>query len=97
MIPSIGLIIGAYVILRCIDLMCARENRYKGKYARIIVSICCVVTILMAGEMMFSLAIAGGGTLSSFASPFVSPAREVELPRDPRAVNDLIRRSHEGH
>jgi hypothetical protein len=85
MIPSIGVMLGAYVILRSIEILCAGERR-TGKVARILIPICCALTIALAVDTIFTLT-TGGIHLSSVP----------QLSNDPASIDALMRRSHEGH
>jgi hypothetical protein len=51
-----------YVVLRCLDMLCAAENRYSSKRARTVVVVACALTIAFTGLMMTSLLSAGTGT-----------------------------------
>ncbi len=86
MIPGIGLVIGAYVILRSVDLLCSFQKRYTGKFARIIVPICCAVTIALAVDLVFGLVVIHNAALST-----------LQLSNDPASIDALIREGHVGH
>jgi hypothetical protein len=55
MIPEIGLMIGCYVVFRCVEAFCAAPNRYGGENQRIVIGSLGTVTILVAIGVMIAL------------------------------------------
>jgi hypothetical protein len=75
--------------------MCGIDKRYSGKGARILIPIFCVLTILLAVDTMYGLLMVGNVSVSKSVSP-----ADVHLRYDPnvaREVQELMRRSREGH
>jgi hypothetical protein len=71
MIPTIGLIVAMYVVLRCLDMLCASESRYASKRAHTVVVVACALTIAFTGLMMTELlssGTAGSNVLSDLSS-----------------------------
>lgn len=59
MIPTIGFIIGTYVILRSLDLICAAKARYATEGVRVLMITACAITLgvtafLLAGLLLQS-------------------------------------------
>jgi hypothetical protein len=70
MIASIGVIIGLYVIVRCLHMLFSVENRYSSKFARAAVVIGCAVTIAFTASTGLTMVglLDGGGPLSDIAT-----------------------------
>lgn len=69
MIPEIGILIGAYVITRMVDLVRERIREFHGFWSVAIVGLA-VLTILVAGFVSFDLfvrAASGGTTLGELS------------------------------
>jgi hypothetical protein len=54
MIPTIGLMIAAYICLRCIELWCFRKDRYTDA-GQTVLAITSVVVLLVTGFCAFNL------------------------------------------
>ena len=66
MIPEIGILIGAYVITRMVDLVRERIERFHGFWSVLVVGLA-IATIIVAALVSFDLfvrAISGGGVNS---------------------------------
>lgn len=82
MIPSIGLIVSVYVMLRCLEMLCAAESRFSSRAARKLVAIACALTIVFTGLMIAGLI--GGGTAASNALSglsFIGDAQPTQSPK----------------
>lgn len=55
MIPALSAIVTAYVIFRCIEVMCRAESHFKSDGARIFVMVCGFVTISVCILMMLGI------------------------------------------
>jgi len=55
MIPDIGLMIGAYIVLRCVELLCSSGNRFAKPWARIVVMVFAVLTALLTVALTYDL------------------------------------------
>ena len=71
MIPTIGLIIGGYAILRSVDLMCRSKDTFASPRARMFVILCAIGD----DSRIWSLLVR-----SSFLRPFVVTKRRTDTP-----------------
>jgi hypothetical protein len=74
MIPSIGLIIGVYTILRSIEIICRPRDRFSSGGAQALVIICACVMMLVSAVCMMNLMFSGSNVQSliqpsSFSTP----------------------------
>jgi hypothetical protein len=84
MIPTIGIMIGGYIIFRCIELACRSESQFASKNARSAVIVFAVIGVLVTGFLALNLMLSGN-SLSSVVAPFVegSAMRESTGTSDP--------------
>lgn len=59
MIPTIGIMIGGYIIFRCIELACRAESSFAGPGARGTVIALAVIGVLVTGFLTIDLALSG--------------------------------------
>jgi hypothetical protein len=59
MIPNIGMMIGGYIIFRCIELSCRAESHFAGPGARAAVVILATLGVLVTGFLTIDLAMTG--------------------------------------
>jgi hypothetical protein len=60
MIPEIGLMVGCYIVFRCVEALCAAPQRYGGEIQRFIVAVLGVLTI--AATIFIVIALLGTGS-----------------------------------
>jgi hypothetical protein len=70
MIPTIGIMIGAYIMLRCIELFGAAPSRFAGRTAEIVTVVFAVLTMSVAAISTISLM-----TVSSDITPNLRSSR----------------------
>ena len=46
MIPTIGIMVGGYIILRCVDVLCRPDNSFSSRSGMLTVQILAVVVIM---------------------------------------------------
>jgi hypothetical protein len=63
MIPDIGLMIGAYITFRCVEVLCQNASHFSSQGARTFTRILAVLTMAVAAFCSLSL-IAGSGSRS---------------------------------
>jgi hypothetical protein len=56
MIPNIGIMIGGYIIFRCIELSCRAESHFAGTGARTAVVILAILGVLVTGATVLTTA-----------------------------------------
>jgi hypothetical protein len=107
MVPTIGLMIGAYILLRCCDLFGSAQARFSSPGARVFVILAACACFLVTGFLTLDLAITtlGRGTpaaaapvesMESMQSRSLTPAERQEIrTQELRGLNELIRRGHE--
>lgn len=59
MIPTIGIMIGGYIIFRCIELSCRAESHFANKGARGTVIVLAILGVLVTGVLTVDLALSG--------------------------------------
>ena len=62
MIPTIGMIIGIYVILRCVDLIAAAPTRYGSVKSQRTVKVMAFLTFSITLILMFGLMLSGSSS-----------------------------------
>jgi hypothetical protein len=72
MIPSIGLIIGVYTILRSIDMICRLRDRFSSGGAQALVIICACGMMLVSAVCMMNLMFSGSNVQSLLQSSFTT-------------------------
>ena len=104
MIPTIGIIIGAYVILRSIDLICRSKDAFASQGARMFAILCAIGMILISSVCTFGLAFSGLPSLLTDAlttasddrrpsePPKRTPAEEQKYRQD---IKEMIRKARE--
>ena len=55
MVPAIGLIIGVYVLMRCIEIFCFHPDRYRTEGTDSFIKIVALGTLVATVALMFSL------------------------------------------
>jgi len=55
MIPDIGVLIGAYIALRCVEMLCKPEAAFSSKVAKSITSILATLTIVVTAGIVYDL------------------------------------------
>ena len=58
-IPNIGIMIGGYIIFRCIELSCRAESHFANKSARGTVILLAIIGVLVTGFLTIDLAMTG--------------------------------------
>jgi hypothetical protein len=76
MIPNIGVMIGGYIIFRCIEALCRHASQFASPGARVIVQIAAVLGILATGFLTLDLMLGSGSSLNGLngLSLFQPPA-----------------------
>ncbi len=59
MIPSIGIMIAAYIVFRCVEVMCRNGSQFAGKTSRALTVIVASVAMIVAGLAGMDLLLAG--------------------------------------
>lgn len=59
MIPTIGLMIGSYIIFRCFDLLCRGSGSFVSTAARSLMQVLAIILILLTGSLIYDLHSAG--------------------------------------
>ncbi len=59
MISTIGVMVGGYIIFRCVELSCRAESQFAGKGARTTVIILAILGVLITGFLTVDLAMTG--------------------------------------
>ena len=62
MIPTIGVMIGGYIIFRCIELACRSEASFANRGARVTVIVLGIIGVLVTGFLTIDLALSGSST-----------------------------------
>jgi hypothetical protein len=84
MIPTIGVMIGGYIIFRCLEIGCRSKASFSSDLARTIVVIAAILGILVTGFFTLDLLFTGGATsLHGETSPIED--RSTEPCPDPHA------------
>src|ERR1035438_1235914 len=60
MIPTIGIMIGAYIGFRCIEVLCRNASNFSSRGARTFTGVMAVLTMAMAAYCSLSLISASG-------------------------------------
>ena len=55
MIPNIGIMIGGYIIFRCLEIACRSNDSFFSRGARNLVLIAAVIGMVMTGFLMVDL------------------------------------------
>lgn len=99
MIPTIGLIVGLYVILRSLDLIFAATTRYSTEAVRVLMIVASGTTILLTAFLMVDLFFGSIVPTVSFDSTTPSaPVKDIPAtPQQRREIQELIRKTNEGH
>lgn len=71
MISTIGLMIGAYFLFRCIETFCANGNRFSGEPGRVIAIVTALLCLLATVFFMVDLILSPSPTTS--AIPGITP------------------------
>jgi hypothetical protein len=85
-IPNIGIMIGGYIMFRCIEALCRNDNQFSSEAGRKTVVISAVLGILVTGILTLNLIFSGNSlnSLGSAIAPLVEgPAGRPETCRDP--------------
>ena len=59
MIPNIGIMIGGYIIFRCIELSCRAESHFASKGARTAVTILAILGVVVTAFLTLNLVATG--------------------------------------
>jgi hypothetical protein len=59
MIPTIGIMIGAYILMRCFEVFCRAKSYYSGGASQTVLTVAAVLVILLTAFSMASLATTG--------------------------------------
>jgi hypothetical protein len=62
MIPTIGLMIGGYIIFRCIEALCRNGSQFSSEGARTVVIIAAMLGILATVVMTLNLLLGSAGS-----------------------------------
>lgn len=60
MIPTIGVMIGGYIMFRCIELACRSKSNFANSGVRAVVIVLAVIGVLITGFLTIDLARNGG-------------------------------------
>jgi uncharacterized protein YqgC (DUF456 family) len=55
MIPDIGVLIGAYIALRCVEMLCKPAAAFSSAVARSITSVLAMLTIVVTAVIVYDL------------------------------------------
>lgn len=55
MIPDIGVLIGAYIALRCVEILCKPEAAFASGVARSITNVLAMLTIVVTAVIVYDL------------------------------------------
>jgi hypothetical protein len=55
MIPTIGLMIGSYIIFRCVEVLCRAGNSFVSTAGRTTIQVMAVLLILLTGSLIYHL------------------------------------------
>lgn len=58
-IPNIGIMIGGYIIFRCIEALCRADSQFSSEWGRKTVVVFAVIGILVTGFLTVDLAMTG--------------------------------------
>ena len=107
MIPTIGVMIGIYILLRCCDLLASAPGRFSSSGARVVVMVAALLCFLMTLFCIADLALTSAGRTTTGAavvpesmeqmqlrSLTAEQRREIDAQRR-REIDDLIRRRQE--
>ena len=64
MIPDIGVMMGAYITLRCVEVLCKPATAFSSKGARSVTNILAMLAIVVAAVVVYDL-VARGSSLPS--------------------------------
>jgi len=65
-IPTIGLMIGVYILFRCVDTFCANGNRFSGEPGHVIAVVGALVCLLATLYFMVDLVLSPSPTVPGF-------------------------------
>ena len=89
MIPTIGIMISAYIGFRCIELLCRNASHFSSQGARTFTGIMAVLTMAVAAYCSLSL-IAASGSQSS--GPGIKTETGVYPPSRPSPTDEDVRK-----
>lgn len=69
MIPDIGVLIGGYVILRCVEILSRPETAFSSKVAKSVTSIFAMLTVVSTVVIIYDLVMSGSSLQSLPAMP----------------------------
>jgi hypothetical protein len=58
-IPTIGIMIGGYIMFRCIEIACRAESSFANTGARVAVIVLAVLGVFVTGFLTIGLALSG--------------------------------------
>lgn len=59
MIPTIGIMIGGYIIFRCIEISCRAQSQFASGAARVTVIILAMIGVVVTGFLTLDLVFSG--------------------------------------
>ena len=59
MIPTIGIMIGGYIIFRCVEISCRAQSQFANGAARVTVIIAAMIGVLVTGFLTLDLIFSG--------------------------------------
>ncbi len=69
MIPTIGMMIGAYIALRCLEVSVRAESHFINEFWRIVVIMVAILVFLLTGFLTFDLVLTGARSGSGLGLP----------------------------
>ena len=59
MIPNLTILIAAYIVFRCIEILCANASRFQSAIARSLMNVVALLLIVIAGWISYETVLAG--------------------------------------
>jgi hypothetical protein len=59
MIPTIGIMIGGYILLRALDITCRRDDSFSSNRSRILMLLCSALLMVVTVFEMMALLVSG--------------------------------------
>jgi hypothetical protein len=83
MIPTIGAMIGGYIIFRCLEIACRAKSSFASDGARTVVVVAAALGILVTGFLTVNLRLSFSGLAPGLSGIGASTGGSVETCRDP--------------